>query len=195
MRRLLIDQLLQERRPDVLMLQEIKTADKEEFCGYNTYLNPGHKGRNGVAFVIRKDLKYTEIPVFNFLYERTETEERKGRLQVGSIKILGQELILANVYVHQGAHPEKFIFKENELKSPEISNKFGNRLNMKIEMIFFIKHMLKAFPDLAIIGGDFNVTRDSKDIWHLGQSPTANTLVSCLPIERKSLACMAKGLS
>ena len=139
---------LKSSEPDILMMQEIKTEEKnfpfKEFknAGYNSYVL-GQKSYNGVAFLSKKKLENIELNFFN-------DERKQARTLVGNLKIKAKTIKLINIYVPNGnpIETDKYIYKKNWLN-------------------LLIKQLKKTIVDYnnIIIGGDFNIIPDQIDVY------------------------------
>ena len=139
---------LKSSEPDTLMMQEIKTEEKnfpfKEFknAGYNSYVL-GQKSYNGVAFLSKKKLENIELNFFN-------DEHKQARTLVGNLKIKAKTIKLINIYVPNGnpIETDKYIYKKNWLN-------------------LLIKQLKKTIVDYnnIIIGGDFNIIPDQIDVY------------------------------
>ena len=139
---------LKSSKPDTLMMQEIKTEEKnfpfKEFknAGYNSYVL-GQKSYNGVAFLSKKKFENIELNFFN-------DERKQARVLVGNIKIKAKTIKLINIYVPNGnpIETEKYTYKKNWLN-------------------LLISQLKKTIADYnnIIIGGDFNIIPDQIDVY------------------------------
>jgi len=139
---------LKSSEPDILMMQEIKTEEKnfpfKEFknAGYNSYVL-GQKSYNGVAFLSKKKLENIELNFFN-------DEHKQARTLVGNLKIKAKTIKLINIYVPNGnpIETDKYTYKKNWLN-------------------LLIKQLKKIIADYnnIIIGGDFNIIPDQIDVY------------------------------
>jgi len=139
---------LKSSDPDILMMQEIKTEEKnfpfKEFknAGYNSYVL-GQKSYNGVAFLSKKKLENIELNFFN-------DERKQARALVGNLKIKAKTIKLINIYVPNGnpIETDKYTYKKNWLN-------------------LLIKQLKKTIADCnnIIIGGDFNIIPDQIDVY------------------------------
>ena len=139
---------LKSSEPDILMMQEIKTEEKnfpfKEFknAGYNSYVL-GQKSYNGVAFLSKKKLENIELNFFN-------DEHKQARTLVGNLKIKAKTIKLINIYVPNGnpIETDKYTYKKNWLN-------------------LLIKQLKKTIADYnnIIIGGDFNIIPDQIDVY------------------------------
>ena len=139
---------LKSSEPDILMMQEIKTEEKnfpfKEFknAGYNSYVL-GQKSYNGVAFLSKKKFENIELNFFN-------DERKQARVLVGNIKIKAKTIKLINIYVPNGnpIETDKYAYKKNWL------NLLINKL----------KKTISDYNNI-IIGGDFNIIPDQIDVY------------------------------
>ena len=139
---------LKSSKPDTLMMQEIKTEEKnfpfKEFknAGYNSYVL-GQKSYNGVAFLSKKKFENIELNFFN-------DERKQARTLVGNLKIKAKTIKLINIYVPNGnpIETDKYTYKKNWLN-------------------LLIKQLKKIIADYnnIIIGGDFNIIPDQIDVY------------------------------
>ena len=139
---------LRSSQPDVLMLQEIKTEEKNfpfndlKNEGYDSHVL-GQKSYNGVAFLSKNKIENID---FNFLID----EHKQSRIITGDLKINKKLIKLINIYVPNGnpIETEKYIYKKNWLN-------------------ILIKHVQKTKIDYnnIIIGGDFNIIPDQIDVY------------------------------
>ena len=134
--------------PDILMLQEIKTEEKnfpfKDFknLGYNSHVF-GQKSYNGVAFISKKNIG--EINQY-FIKDINN----QSRIIVGNIKNKSKVIKLINIYVPNGnpINTEKYSYKE----------KWYDAFTKKI------KETLEVNQNI-IIGGDFNIIPEKIDVY------------------------------
>ena len=138
---------IKDSKPDVLLLQEIKTQEenfpKEIFnnIGYESHVF-GQKSYNGVAII--SQLKINNINT-NFINDKL----KQSRIITGEIINNKKKIELINIYVPNGnpINTEKYEYKKNWLK------KFiGN-----------IKKRLTKNSNL-LIAGDFNIIPEEIDV-------------------------------
>ena len=135
-------------KPDILLLQEIKTQEQnypyEEFkkIGYESHVF-GQKSYNGVAIISKIEIKNIKK---NFIND----ELKQSRVITGEIKMKKNKINLINIYVPNGnpVESEKFEYKKKWL------NKF----------VINIKKELNKNSNL-IIAGDFNIIPEDKDVY------------------------------
>ena len=138
---------LKSSNTDILMMQEIKTEEKnfpfQEFknIGYHSYVF-GQKSYNGVAFVSKKVIDKIDKVFF-------VDEKKQSRIIVGDIKNKSETIKLVNVYVPNGnpIDTDKYKYKKNWL----------NSFNKKIKKLLTVNKNI-------IIGGDFNVIPNEIDV-------------------------------
>ncbi len=138
---------IKQTKPDTLLLQEIKTEDKnfpyEEFkkIGYESHVY-GQKSYNGVALISKINIKNVEK---NFIQD----ELKQSRIITGEIQLKKKKIELINIYVPNGnpIETEKYDYKKIWLKK-FISN---------------IKKKLSKNPNL-LIAGDFNIIPEEIDV-------------------------------
>ncbi len=139
---------IKQSKPDILLLQEIKTQDEnfpyEEFRnnGYHSHIH-GQKSYNGVAIITKIDVKKINK---NFIKDNY----KQSRVITGEIKFKRKKIELINIYVPNGnpVETEKYNYKKDWLKK-FISN---------------IKKKLSENPNL-LIAGDFNIIPDTIDVY------------------------------
>ena len=139
---------LDSSRPDILMMQEIKTEEKNfpynEFknVGYNSFVS-GQKSYNGVAFLSKKNIENINLKFFN-------DKLNQARIIVGDLKLKTKTIKLINIYVPNGnpVDTEKYTYKLNwiDLFIKEIDKKLNNN------------HKL-------LIAGDFNIIPEEIDVY------------------------------
>jgi exodeoxyribonuclease III len=138
---------IKESKPDILLLQEIKTQ-KETFpedvfknIGYDSHIF-GQKSYNGVAILSK--LKVDNINT-NFIKD----DLKQSRIIAGEISIGQKKIELINIYVPNGnpVDTDKYSYKKNWLK----------------KFITNIKKKLTKNSNL-IIAGDFNIIPEEIDV-------------------------------
>jgi exodeoxyribonuclease III len=139
---------IKDSKPDVLLLQEIKTQEetfpKEIFknIGYDSYIF-GQKSYNGVAIISK--LKIDNINI-NFVKD----ELKQSRIITGEISLGKKKIELINIYVPNGnpVDTEKYNYKKEWLKK-------------------FINSVKKRYAKNAnlLIAGDFNIIPDEIDVY------------------------------
>ena len=140
---------IKQAKPDILLVQEIKTQDEnfpyEDFkkIGYESHVY-GQKSYNGVAII-------SKIEVKNINKDFINDDLKQSRIITGEIIIKGKKINLINIYVPNGnpVETEKYDYKKNWLKK-FISN---------------IKKELTKNSNL-IIAGDFNIIPEEIDVYN-----------------------------
>ena len=140
---------INQAKPDILLVQEIKTQDEnfpyEDFkkIGYESHVY-GQKSYNGVAII-------SKIEVKNINKDFINDDLKQSRIITGEIIIKGKKINLINIYVPNGnpVETEKYDYKKNWLKK-FISN---------------IKKELTKNSNL-IIAGDFNIIPEEIDVYN-----------------------------
>jgi len=140
---------LKASKPDILMIQEIKTEDKNfpfndfKNLGYKSHVF-GQKSYNGVAFLSKKEIDKINI-------QFVKDKNNQARIIVGDIKNQAKTIKLINIYVPNGnpIGTEKYEYKKNWYDD-------------------FIKKIKKTLIDNKniIIGGDFNVIPEKIDVYN-----------------------------
>ena len=143
-----IIEYLKSSYPEILMIQEIKTEEKNfpfndfKTLGYNSYVF-GQKSYNGVAFVSKNSIEKINM-------EFVKDKNNQSRIIVGDIKNKSKIIKLINVYVPNGnpIGTEKYNYKKDWYES-------------------FIKQVKKTLlkNKNIIIGGDFNVIPEEMDVY------------------------------
>lgn len=136
-----VKRYLTESKPDILMLQELKTenfpADEFLNTGYST-VSVGQKAYNGVAILSKTPIE----TVMNRL-PGDETDEQARYLE---IKTAGLRII--NIYAPNG--------------NPAPGDKFDYKLRWMQRLTERLRTLLKQ-DEAFVIGGDFNIIPDKKD--------------------------------
>ncbi len=107
---------LDEVKPDILLLQEIKAQDQnfpyDEFKikGYNSYVF-GQKSYNGVAIL-------SKVNIYNINKNFINDDLKQSRVITGEIEFKKKKIELINIYVPNGnpVESEKFEYKKSWLK-------------------------------------------------------------------------------
>ena len=144
-----ITEYLKSSKVDILLIQEIKTENKnfpfDDFkkIGYESYVF-GQKSYNGVAFLSKVNIKKINTNFF-------KDKNKQSRIIVGEINYKSKVIKLINIYVPNGnpVDTEKYDYKKDWYKS----------FNKKIK-----KTLLEN--ENIIIGGDFNVIPEKIDVYN-----------------------------
>ena len=139
---------IKDSKPDVLLLQEIKTQEenfpKDAFknIGYDSYVF-GQKSYNGVAIVSR--LKINNIST-NFINDSL----KQSRVITGEVLLDRKRIELINIYVPNGnpINTEKYEYKKKWLA----------------KFLKSVKKILLTEKNI-IISGDFNIIPDEIDVY------------------------------
>ena len=144
----LILDYLKKSKPDVLMIQEIKTEEKNfpfndfDRLGYKSHVF-GQKSYNGVAIISKIEIK--NVNKF-FLKDK----KKQSRIIAADIKNNSKIIKLINIYVPNGnpIHTDKYDYK-------------------KIWLDLFIKEIKETLikNKNIIIGGDFNIIPEEIDVY------------------------------
>tara|TARA_B100000029_G_scaffold151905_1_gene146998 strand:- start:474 stop:1250 length:777 start_codon:yes stop_codon:yes gene_type:complete len=139
---------LKDSKPDILMLQEIKTEDQNfpindfKKIGYDSHIF-GQKSYNGVAFVSKININNIDKNFFR-------DPKKQSRIILGSIKNKSKNISLINIYVPNGnpVNTDKYDYKKEWID-------------------LFIKKVKKAYStnQNIIIGGDFNIIPNEMDVY------------------------------
>ena len=143
-----IKKYVESSSPDILLLQEIKTEEKNfpfidlKELGYISYVN-GQKSYNGVSILSKKRLKeiYTDLP---------GDKIKQSRFISTKIKIKNNEIDLINIYVPNG--------------NPVDTDKYFYKLDWLSLLIKFIEKKIKN-GDQIILAGDFNIIPEEIDAY------------------------------
>jgi len=138
---------IKDSKPDVLLLQEIKTQEvnfpRDAFknIGYESYIY-GQKSYNGVAIV-------SKLKLNNINIDFIKDELNQARIITGEI-ILGKKKIdLINIYVPNG--------------NPIDTQKYDYKKSWLEKFINSIKKRLKKNSNI-LIAGDFNIIPEEMDV-------------------------------
>jgi len=135
-------------KPDILMIQEIKTEEKNfpysdfKNLGYESYVH-GQKSYNGVAFLSKININNINIKFIN-------DKNIQSRIIVGDVNHKSKSFKLINIYAPNGnpIDTEKYEYKKKWYNS-------------------FIKKVKKTLVENKniIIGGDFNIIPEKIDVF------------------------------
>ncbi|HEV2506565.1 MAG TPA: exodeoxyribonuclease III [Mesorhizobium sp.] len=171
----LVEQLVAERNPDVICLQETKCPDDlfpaNAFrkLGYEHIAIHGQKGYHGVATVARRPIEIVEKRRF---CEIEDSRHISVRFEAG-----GKKIVLHNFYVPAGG----------DEPDPSINPKFRHKLD-------FVQEMNSVRADDSdgagsILVGDLNIAPLEHDVWSHKQ---LLNVVSHTPVETESFEAMRK---
>ncbi len=136
-------------KPDILMMQEIKTEDKnfpyEDFSSldYESHVF-GQKSYNGVAIISRNKLQ-------NIRLDLIKDKLKQSRIISAEVNYKNKNIQLINIYTPNGnpVDTEKYEYKKKWLD----------------DLIKQLRSSLKKNPNL-ILGGDFNIIPSSEDVYN-----------------------------
>ncbi len=139
---------IKENKPDILLLQEIKTqnenfpSDAFKKYGYDSYVF-GQKSYNGVAIL-------SKFPIKNVSNDFIDDELKQSRVIKGEILLKKKKIEIFNIYVPNGnpVETEKYSYKKKWLKQ------FVSKIQKKL---------LKSSN--IIIAGDFNIIPEEIDVY------------------------------
>ena len=144
-----IQNYLEISKPDILMIQEIKTEEKNfpysqfEDLGYVSYVF-GQKSYNGVAILSKFNIDKINTNFFN-------DKKKQSRIILADIKNKLKNFKLINIYAPNGnpIGTDKYDYKKNWYDS-------------------FIKKIKKSLVENKniIIGGDFNIIPENIDVYN-----------------------------
>ena len=140
---------LKNSKPDILMIQEIKTLNENfpfgdfKKLGYESYVF-GQKAYNGVAFISKNNLDNINLKFIKDI-------KNQSRIISGDIKIKSKIIKLINVYVPNG--------------NPVNTDKYDYKINWYDSFIAGLKKLIKKNRNI-IIGGDFNVIPEKIDVYN-----------------------------
>ena len=142
-----IKDYLKKFSPDIIMMQEIKTEDKNypfddlNKTGYKSYVF-GQKAYNGVALLSKKELKNTSNDIF-------KDKLKQSRIITADLMYKKREIKLINIYTPNG--------------NPVDTEKYSYKLYWLDNLIKSLKKLLNKNKSI-IIGGDFNIIPSAEDV-------------------------------
>tara|TARA_B100001123_G_scaffold127728_1_gene148533 strand:- start:182 stop:958 length:777 start_codon:yes stop_codon:yes gene_type:complete len=144
-----IQNYLEISKPDILMIQEIKTEEKNfpysqfENLGYQSYVF-GQKSYNGVAILSKCNIDKINTNFFN-------DKKKQSRIILADIKNKLKNFKLINIYAPNG--------------NPIDTDKYDYKKNWYDSFIKKIKKNLVENKNI-IIGGDFNIIPENIDVYN-----------------------------
>ena len=149
-----ITNYLKSSSPDILIVQEIKTEEKNfpfsdfKKLGYKSYVF-GQKSYNGVAILSKVNIDKIDLEFIN-------DENKQSRIIVGEIKNKSKRIKLINIYAPNG--------------NPSNSPKFTYKLKWMDRLLLHAKNLLHN-EEVVVLGGDYNVIPSDGDVydpssWH-----------------------------
>ena len=139
---------IKQDKPDILLIQEIKTQDENfpyaefEKIGFSSNVF-GQKSYNGVAIISKIDIK-------NIKKDFIKDNLKQSRVITGEIKFKEKKIELINIYVPNG--------------NPIDSDKYQYKKDWLKKFVSSIKKKLIKNPNL-IIAGDFNIIPEENDVY------------------------------
>jgi len=139
---------LKYSKPDVLMLQEIKTENQNfpsndfKDIGYKSYVF-GQKSYNGVAILSKTNIEKINLEFF-------KDQKKQSRIIVGNVKKKSTVIKLINIYAPNG--------------NPLGTDKYKYKINWYNSFLKKIEETLKENKNI-IIGGDFNIIPEKSDVY------------------------------
>ena len=136
---------LEEKRPDVVMLQEIKCQDPQFPCeeiadlGYNIETF-GQKTYNGVAILAKSRITDVKRGLLD------EVEDKESRVIAATV----EDVMLVNVYVVNG----------QAVGAPAYARKLD--WLGRLRKLMWERYMM---TEKVVVAGDFNVTFDDRDVY------------------------------
>ena len=143
-----LKQYLKSNSPDIILLQEIKTEEKNypledlKQLGYFSYVN-GQKSYNGVAILAKKKIDICDKNL------KGDTI-KQARYISANIKFRKYNIEVINIYVPNG--------------NPVDTDKYQYKIMWLDNLIKSIEKKIKKKVPL-IIGGDFNIIPEEKDVY------------------------------
>ena len=144
-----IKNYLLKYKPDILMMQEIKTEDAnfpyEDFAAldYESHVF-GQKSYNGVAIISKNKLK-------NIKFDLIKDKLKQSRIMSADLKFKNKNIQLINIYTPNG--------------NPVDTDKYEYKKKWLNDLINQLKSSIKINPNI-ILGGDFNIIPSSEDVYN-----------------------------
>jgi len=142
-----ISNYLKDSKPDVLLIQEIKTIEEtfpfSEFknLGYKSYVY-GQKSYNGVAIISKSNISKIDL---QFIKDK----KKQSRIIAGNLKIKSNDIELINIYAPNG--------------NPINTDKYDYKKYWYVSFISKVKKKLDENKNV-IIAGDFNIIPEEIDV-------------------------------
>ena len=144
-----IKNYLKKYKPDILMMQEIKTENinfpYDDFSNLNYESHVfGQKSYNGVAIISKNKLK-------NIRFDLIKDKLNQSRIISADAEFKNKNIQLINIYIPNGnpIDTEKYQYKKKWLD----------------DLIRQLKSCIKKNPNI-ILGGDFNIIPSSEDVYN-----------------------------
>ena len=144
-----INNYLLKYKPDILMMQEIKTEDLnfpyENFSSLNYESHVfGQKSYNGVAIISKNKL-------LNIKFDLIKDKLKQSRIISAEFSFKNKNIQLINIYTPNG--------------NPVDSVKYEYKKKWLDDLIKRLKSLIKKNPNI-ILGGDFNIIPSSEDVYN-----------------------------
>ena len=144
-----INNYLLKYKPDILMMQEIKTEDLsfpyENFSSLNYESHVfGQKSYNGVAIISKNKL-------LNIKFDLIKDKLKQSRIITAEFSFKNKNIQLINIYTPNG--------------NPVDSVKYEYKKKWLDDLIKRLKSLIKKNPNI-ILGGDFNIIPSSEDVYN-----------------------------
>ena len=139
---------IDKNKPDIILMQEIKTEEKNfprealKDLGYDSHIF-GQKSYNGVAFL-------SKVKIKNISLDFIKDDLKQSRIITGDINIKEKKIKLINIYVPNGnpINTEKYEYKKKWL------DKFLSSIKKTL-----------IYEKNIIISGDFNIIPEEIDVY------------------------------
>ena len=138
---------IKKEKPDILLLQEIKTenvnfpSDEFKNLGYEAYVF-GQKSYNGVAIL-------SKVKINNIKFDFIKDDLKQSRIICGDIKIKQKKIKIINIYVPNG--------------NPVNTDKYKYKISWLNKFLKSVKKTLINEKNI-IISGDFNIIPEEIDV-------------------------------
>ena len=144
-----IKSYIKKYKPDILMMQEIKTEEinfpYDDFSSldYESHVF-GQKSYNGVAIISKSKL-------YNIKMDLIKDKLKQSRIISAEMKFKNKNIQLINIYTPNGnpVDTEKYTYKKKWLDY----------------LIKYLKILIKKNPNI-ILGGDFNIIPAAEDVYN-----------------------------
>ena len=136
-------------KPDILVMQEIKTEevnfpfDVFSSLDYESHVH-GQKSYNGVAIISKKKLGNVETDII-------KDKLKQSRIISAEVEYKKKKIKLINIYTPNG--------------NPVDTEKYNYKKKWLNDLLKQLKILLKKNPNV-IIGGDFNIIPSSEDVYN-----------------------------
>jgi exodeoxyribonuclease-3 len=144
-----IKNYLKKYKPDILMMQEIKTENinfpYDDFSNLNYESHVfGQKSYNGVAIISKNKLK-------NIRFDLIKDKLNQSRIISADAEFKNKNIQLINIYIPNG--------------NPIDTAKYQYKKKWLDDLIRQLKSCIKKNPNI-ILGGDFNIIPSSEDVYN-----------------------------